>query len=227
MNNLKITKSNDLIQASYRLTLQEQRLVMACLAKIDPRADIPKITTLSASEYSELMKVDIKNAGRELYKAADKLFDRHIEIRGAEKVLKFRWIQSQASWVKGEGMVQLEWSTEILKYISQLKSQFTSYKLRHVSGLQSTYSIRLYELLMQWSKTGERVITVADFREYFDLNNKYSTFRSLNQLVISFAVKELNKQSDLVIKYETVKHGRKVHALRFDFKINDQMKMDL
>ncbi|MEY8879868.1 replication initiation protein, partial [Donghicola sp. XS_ASV15] len=57
MSNLSVTKSNALIDASYKLNVQAQKLVLACLAKVDPRNDIPKEMSLSASEFGELMGI--------------------------------------------------------------------------------------------------------------------------------------------------------------------------
>jgi hypothetical protein len=76
LNNLSVTKSNSLIDASYKLNAQAQKLVLACLGKIDSRPDKSptKEVTITASEFSELMGIDMKNAHRELYKAAEALF---------------------------------------------------------------------------------------------------------------------------------------------------------
>ena len=46
MNNLTVTKSIYLIDASYKLPLQAQKLVLACIAKIDSRHEIPKEITI-------------------------------------------------------------------------------------------------------------------------------------------------------------------------------------
>jgi len=112
-------------------------------------------------------------------------------------------------------MVTLTWSDQILKYISQLNEQFTTYRLGSVGRLQSTYSIRLYELLMQFNRTGDRVINLSDFRELLQLKDKYPQYRDLNKRVITPAVKELNQRSDLEIKFESLKSGRKVVSLSF------------
>jgi plasmid replication initiation protein len=98
------------------------------------------------------------------------------------------------------------------------------------SGLQtpqSAHSIRLYELLMKFNSTGERVIYLDDFKSALGISSKYPHFRDLNKWVIKPALTELNKQSDLIIKYETIKKGRSVAALSFEFKQSAQLKMDI
>jgi plasmid replication initiation protein len=227
MNNLSITKSNALIDASYKLNVQAQKLVLACLAKVDPRpgAVVPKKITLTAIEYGELMGVH-HNARRDLYKAADSLFKSSILLREGDLEIEIYWVQKKSIKIKGESAVTLYWSEDVLKYITQLKSRFTSYKLRNIAKLQSSHSIRLYELLMKFKSTGERVIFVDDFKDALGISGKYAQFKILKRDVITPSVSELNQRSDLQITFTTIKNGRSVGALGFEFKQKDQMQFN-
>lgn len=225
MNNLSVTKSNSLIDASYKLNVQAQKLVLACLGRVDPRGEIPKEITITAVEFSNLM--GIPNAHRELYLAADALFASVIKIREGNDDIEVYWIQKKSKKIKGAGSVTITWSDDVLKYISSLQSRFTSYKLRHIAELQSSHSIRMYELLMKFNSTGERIIYLDDFKSALGLSDKYPLFKDLNKWVIKPSIKELNQRSDLTIKYETIKKGRSVGALSFEFKQNKQMKLDV
>ncbi|OBQ15881.1 MAG: replication protein RepB [Anabaena sp. WA113] len=229
MNNLSVAKSNNLIDASYKLNVQAQKLVLACLGKIDSRPDATpqKEVTLTASEFSELMGIDIKNAHRELYKAADALFKSSIILHEGDDEIELYWIQEKAKKLKGEGAIRIVWSDRILRYICQLKSRFTTYKLRNIASLQSGHSIRLYELLMKFNATGERVIYLDDFKSALGISDKYPEFKVLNRDVIKPAIDELNQRSDLIIKFDTIKKGRTVAALVFEFKQSNQLKMDI
>lgn len=229
MNNLSVAKSNNLIDASYKLNVQAQKLVLACLGKIDSRPDATpqKEVTLTALEFSELMGIDIKNAHRELYKAADALFKSSIILHEGDDEIELYWIQEKAKKLKGEGAIRIVWSDRILRYICQLKSRFTTYKLRNIASLQSGHSIRLYELLMKFNATGERVIYLDDFKSALGISDKYPEFKVLNRDVIKPAIDELNQRSDLIIKFDTIKKGRTVAALAFEFKQNNQLKMDI
>lgn len=222
----KITKANYLVEASYSLTLQEQRLILACLSKIDSRAEPTKEITLLAAEYSELMTVDIKNAHRELQKASQKLYERSIVVKDPEKIEEFRWIQKKIHYQKGEGKIKLFWSDDVLRYIGQLKRRFTTYRLADVANLSTSYSIRLYELLMQFNSTKQRSISVDDFRSLFQLNDKYLLFRDLNKWVIKPAIKEINSSSNLEVFYFPKKEGKSVVELHFDFQEKKQTQFD-
>ena len=229
MSNNSVTKANSLIDASYKLNVQAQKLVLACLSKIDPRPEkeTPKEISLTATEFSNLMGIDKKNAHRELYKAADALFRSTIQLTENNEEIELYWIQEKAKKIKGEGAIRLVWSDKVLKYIGQLKGRFTTYKLRNIANLQSSHSIRLYELLMKFNATGERVIYLDDFKSALGISDKYKEFKILNRDVIAPSVKELNQRSDLVIKFETIKKGRSVAALSCEFKQSAQLKMDV
>lgn len=225
---MSISKSNQLVDASYKLNAQAQKLVLACLGKMDPRPDkvISKEITITALEFSQLMCIDMKNAHRELYKAADALFKSSISLKDDKEEVELYWIQKKAKKIKGEGAVTLTWSDDVLKYISQLRSRFTTYKLRNIARLQSSHSIRVYELLMKFNSTGERIIYLDDFKSALGISDKYSDYRDLAKRVIKPSLVELNQRSDLDIDFEAIKKGRTVVALSFQFKQKKQMQFN-
>jgi plasmid replication initiation protein len=218
----KISKSNELVEASYNLTLWEQRLILAALSGLDSRKEISRDVVLTSSEYAELMQVPLKNAHRELYQATAKLYERSVIIKHDDHIEEFRWIQRKAIYHKGEGKVSFTWSEDILTYISQLERRFTQYRLADVAKLNTSYAIRIYELLMRFNQTHERWIKLEDFKSLLQLENKYQLFRDLNKRVIKPAIKEINQSSNLEVYYSTKKQGRKVVGLQFDFQEKKQ-----
>lgn len=218
--NLSVTKSNYLIEANYQLPTQAQKLILACLAKVDPRSDIPKEVTLTAIEFSKLMGVS--NSRRDLYKAADCLFDAVIFLKNEDgDEIKLRWIQKSIKKFKGSGKITLEWSDDVMKYISSLKRCFTTYKLKDIGNLQSFHSMRLYELIARFKDTGERTISVTDFKFALGISKKYPLFKDLNKRVIKASIHELNQVTNLNITYEQIKTGRMVQFLCFKFNCED------
>lgn len=231
MSELIACKSNALTEASYKLSLQEQRFLLVCVSRIDSRVgaappETQKTMTITAAEFHEAFPdMGRQNAEAKLKEAIDRLWDRSIIIKNAEKREEFRWVQYRAQYFKGEAKVEITFSDAIMPYLTQLKGQFTKVVVKNVSSLSSTYSIRIYELLQQFRSTGDRTIGIEDFRAMLGLDGKYKTFKSLNQLLITPAIAELNEKSDLAVTVETVKKGRTVVALRFRFKEDKQIKM--
>lgn len=215
-----VTKSNTLIDSRYSLSVQAQKLILACLAKRDsrPAGEPLKEVSISAFEYSELMGVDIKNAHRELYKAADSLFKSSITLIENDDEVEIYWVQEKAKKMRGEGAVRLVWSDRVMRYISQLQTNFTSYKLNEISKLQSTHSIRIYEILMKFKSTGHRILTVDQLRLLLDIKEKYPLYKDFSKWVIRPSIAELNEHCSMQITFEPVLKGRKTVALSFKFK---------
>jgi len=56
-NDKLIVKSNEMIEASYRLTLQEQRIILYMAAQIQPHDEDFKPIRLNISKFAELIRV--------------------------------------------------------------------------------------------------------------------------------------------------------------------------
>lgn len=222
-----VTKANALIEARYSLSLQSHRLIIACLSKYDSRKSEKrpsKSVTITAFEYSELLNIDIKNAHRELYKAADSLFKSSVSLIENGHEVEVNWIQEKAKKISGEGSVTLIWSDRIMRYISQQEKNFTSYKLTGMARLQSTYSIRIYEMLMQYKLKGYRRVFLNDLREIIGATNTYQEHKKFMQKIIRPSVAELNKHSDFEIEFEQITKSQKAVAIHFQFKRKSTIK---
>ena len=231
MTDLIAYKSNALTDASYKLSLQEQRFLLVCISRIDSRVgaanpEAQKTMTITAAEFHEAFPdMGRQNAEAKLKEAIDRLWDRSVIIRKEGKREEFRWVQYRAQYLTGEAKVEITFSDAIMPYLTELQGQFTKVVVKNISSLSSVYSIRIYELLQRFRSTGDRTIFLDDFRSMLDLNGKYQTFKSLNQLLLKPAIAELNEKSDLTVAVETVKQGCTVVALRFRFKEDKQIRM--
>ncbi|WP_150140979.1 replication initiation protein [Candidatus Enterovibrio escicola] len=181
------------------------------------RDEISKDMGISAREFAELMGIEPKNAHRDLYRAADRLFDAVITIKEDGKISRLRWVQKSVEKHAGEGAITFVWSDDVVKYISQLQARFTSYKLQNIALLQSSHSIRIYELLMRFKTTGQRTINLDDFKLALGIEDKYPQFQDLNKRVIKPSLDELNVRSDLSVSVDFIKNGRKIAGLAFNF----------
>jgi plasmid replication initiation protein len=212
------------------LTLAEQRVLLACIAQIDSKAVLTDQYRfeVSASEIVDLAGLDsFSNAYRDLKKSAEKLYERSVIIDEPDPdnpqitQRKTRWISS-IDYVPGEGKLVLSFSFGIIPYLSQLSREFTKYKLKHVARFESVYSIRLYELLVQWSTVGQREIEVEWLKKQFQVGDKYDRLGDLKKRVIDPAVAEINEHSNLWVKYGQRKVGRTVTHFQFQFGLKDK-----
>lgn len=227
---LTVVKSNKVVEASYMLTLAEQRVLLACIAQIDSRAVLTENYRfeITASGVADLAGLEnLTNAYRDLKKAAEKLYDRSVIIDEPDPdnpqitQRKTRWISS-IDYVPGEGKLVLSFSVGIIPYLSQLSREFTKYKLKHVARFESVYSIRLYELLVQWSSAGEREIEVEWLKRQFQVAEKYDRVVDLKKRVIDPAVEEINQHSNFWVRYGQRKSGRTITHFQFQFGVKGE-----
>jgi plasmid replication initiation protein len=216
----RITKANALIKASYRLTLEEQRLIMACLSQINPKETVPQKITVFADDYARQFGLCKKSAYSQLRDVSKGFYERDILLQdpGKKRRTHLRWVQ-QVDYFDGGGRVDLYFSDKIKAYLGQLSGDFSSYFIDHVAGLSSNYSIRLYEMIAQWSDIKDEIdIPLAEFRDRLQITDKYHAFDNLRRRVIVPALKDLNQRSNLDIVWVSILRGRKVIGLRFRFK---------
>jgi plasmid replication initiation protein len=230
MSKVIVTKSNHLVEAGYKLSLNEQRLILSAIAKLDGRKPIPKGNdfVITAVEFSETFGIPIKQAYETLDDATSRLYERDIQTydRAAKTRERFRWVDKVKYW-DGEGKVTLSFSRWVIPYLTLLHQQFTSYDLKQVSQLNTAYSIRFYELLVQFLKTGERYITLERLRELLELKKQYPRFYDLKKYIIEPSIVDINNTTDLAVEWDVVKKGRDITGLMFVFQDTKQLKFPL
>lgn len=223
MSNSLVTKSNYLIEAGYKLSLNEQRLILSAIAQLDSRKPIPKDNdfVITAAEFSDTFGIPIKQAYETLEDATSRLYERDIKTydRAAKTRGRFRWVDSVKYW-DGEAKVTLSFSRWIIPYLTLLHQQFTSYELKQVSQLNTAYAIRFYELLVQFLKTGERYITLERLRELLELKDQYPRFYDLKKYVINPSIVDINQKTNLTVEWDIMKKGKTITGLIFVFQDN-------
>lgn len=71
-------------------------------------------------------------------------------------------------------------------------------------------------------------ISIEDFAQSMDATEKQQAdFAAIRRKIIEPAVKELMAKDGWMIQWRPVKKGRKVGGLRFDFKREDQIPLEL
>lgn len=154
-----VTKSNSLIQKTkYALPKLEQKILLAMISQINPRlpADPDKTYTLSFSDFSRLANVDMTDTTYINYlKATIKsLEDRSFwsldaNSDGSEYTI-ISWLQRGSKVNVKEKKIKIRFSAEILPYLTQLKSNYTSYNVEYLLMMNSTYSMRFYEIMLSY-----------------------------------------------------------------------------
>ena len=231
-----VVKSNRLIEASYRLGLNEQRIILysICRCRDEQEGLFPDLpVTITAEAFTkQFPSINKTNVYRQLKEAMDALYDRSVTIHdldpasGHARVRKTRWI-SEGGYVDGVGNIQVIFTPEVIKYITRLEAEFTSYQLEKVGNMTSSYAVRVYELLSQHRDIGHRTLNLAWLRETLGIEpGEYKLTADFKKWVIEISVDQINKHSDLTVSYKAVKTGRAITDFAFKIK-NKERKTKL
>jgi plasmid replication initiation protein len=224
-----IKKSNALIEASYRLSVQEQRIFLACLAQVrsDEVITDQKVYEIHTQDIINLCGSNAKSSYSDIKKAALKLRKRDVLITeypngegSTPEVLVASWVQS-IRYVDKEGTVKLRFCTDMIPYINNLSKEFTQYALSDVAKMDSAHAIRLFELLMQWKTKGELKISVDEFKNSLQIEGKYSRIKDFKNRVLLPAVQQINEHSPLNVEWEQLTRGRKITHFVFYFTMKN------
>lgn len=222
-----VTKSNKIITARYKLSLLEQKFVLLMASLINPKdtdfkfyeipvRDIAKILNLPKDDGSETKRGSIY---KELRTIVKDLSGKPIIIREPDGEVTVNWVASMKvfnSKSNKKGVISFEFSERLKPYLLQLKKEFTTYKLKNIVQLRSSYSIRIYEILKQYEKIGKREVSVSDMRYLLGIEeDEYKLYGDFKRKVLMVAYKEINERTDIKFEFEELKEERRVVGLKF------------
>jgi len=220
-----VVKTNRLNQAFQTLSLSEFHIVQ--LAIVDARHTGTGLSTdtplrIDALRYAEIFGTTRQNAYQRMKEAEDSLFNRRFSFFDEDgKLVKSRWIQ-QVKYLDDEGAIELVFTLAVVQGISKIdgiKDFFTQYLLSQTAQLNSTYSARLYELLIQWKAVGKTpVFELETFREQLGIGvNEYKRMDHFKTRVLDLAITEISKKTDIKATYIQHKKGRSISGFSFSF----------
>lgn len=221
-SNYLVTKSNLLINSSYDLTLEEQKIILTLASFVEPGDADFKPYRFEIKSFLKLLGIRDQSKYRIIPSITKELMKKVFEIHEEDgTIIQLAWLSS-AKYKTGTGYVELEFSNYLKPYMLFLKDFYTSYRLNNVLSLKSKYSIRMYEILKSNQFKSTHIITIEDIKKLFKLNknNSYNLFSNLKSKVISMAQKEINQKTDIYFDFEEIKLGRKVDSIKFIIKEN-------
>ncbi|MBF7699353.1 replication initiation protein RepM [Acinetobacter pollinis] len=225
-----VVKDNALINASYSLSLVEQRLIL--LATVSVRENVHKMNLdcldskpimISASDYINTFHVDPSVAYKSLKEACKTLFARQFSyqenVGGRIANMTSRWVQ-KIGYIDNSATVVFTFADDVLPLITELQKHFTSYEIKQTAYLSSGYAVRLYELLIAWRSSGKTPqIKLEDFRAKMGvLKHEYQRMGQFKEKVLHIALEQINKHTDIKATYEQHREGRSIVGFSFKFK---------
>lgn len=233
MSELVVFKANELAVSRYDLTEHETKLILCCVALLNPTLESPtredRTVKFTYHQYAQMMGLSLDNAYHRLNKATSELMTRTVEIiypTGDTEKTIFQWVNF-ARFSRKNQSLELVFSEDILPYLFQLK-KFIKYNLEHVKAFENKYSMRIYEWLLKeltQKKTHKANIEISlkEFKFMLMIEKKYPEYKLLNHWVLKPITNDMNTYSNM--KVTIVKRGRPTDTLIFQCELDKQVDL--
>lgn len=240
VENRKVVEHNDLISSVAKMDkipLKIFELAVSCIDTENP----PKDNTIYLSKSELFSFFDVSDNGKHtrfkeaIEKMQKQAFFEIKEISDTKKGYKMKSIVPipYVEWNSYNDKVILQFQSQIMPYLIDLKSNFTQYALSDIMELNSKYSIIIYKWLCMYynqyehynAKGGRRSvqledyrnpsITIKDLRVLTDTVTDYKKFYDFEKRVLKTATLEINTHTHFNVVYEKIKKGRMIDSIQF------------
>lgn len=227
---LKIYKSKKLNQANFgdfnHSDYQIFLLLVSRLGGVDNKGlylqphQLQREHLLKAKDLCETFGLKLNHSYLKLRNTCKKLMKTSviIEFKDSEKTREIN-VCSMAEYNPKEGSISIKFTDDIMPYLSQVKEKFLLYNLKEIAGFRSLYTTRLYELLQEFKETGWMLKSIDQLRNALGVNkDSLRIYNNFKRKAIIHACNEINEEYNFNLKFEEIKEGRKVIAIKFTFK---------
>lgn len=235
MNNLTdiknpkiLMKNNVLIQSRYSLSLNENRLFLLILYKLQKDYNGSMSCYIHYDEFKEVIK---RTNDRTIKKISENLLGlMKKSIFFIEKKKNDKLVWGEYNFISG---YQFDEETQTFRVDSPkkiydlldkyLKTGYTPANLALLFSLKNYNAQRLYDLIRIWSGSKQIInYTLDDIKMYLMLEDNYPQYANFKRRVIIPAIKELNNTGYFEIDFKENKIGRKVNSIDFIVKDLDK-----
>lgn len=222
-----VRKSNNLVEGKYRFDIWEMRVFTKMLTMILPSDEDFKEYRIYLKEVIDDFNLAADKQSYKLLKdGAIKLMKKEIKIirdtdEGEKEFLTHIAVGLDSFTSKTQGSyVDISFHPKMKPFLLQLQTQFLMYDVRNILQLQSSYSVRIYELLKQYEKIGKRTFSIDDLKETLAVMDKYPLYANFKQRIIMKAQEDLEAFTDIRFTFEEIKKGRSINSIVFTIKSN-------
>lgn len=219
--NFIVQKTDPLRLIKNSFTLGEYKLLDVYLSRINSHDETLCTVRFTKEEYEQLM--GLKECDWETLRRNAKSFmsNKVISIpveEGFDNIILFSRAKGFTD-KNGDKVIEITCSEEAKKYIfnSEDKLHYIRYELRNVIGMKSTYTYLLYMFLKNLPSGAKTRIGIDELRtDVFKCESDYyKDFRFFNRDILSKAVDEINKVTDVRCECEFKRKDRKVNIVIF------------
>ena len=230
----KIERSNAFNQLSPKnLSLTEIRFLAIYQAKINARNPNTRTVVFPLAEFCKIMEINQLTVTH-IKRVADDIICKPVHLpsdmakNGFMVIPLFNECQLYQDDKTFEWFVKIECHQKALPYMFEMKKNYFTYELWNALKLKSVNQIRMYEILKQYEKIGERILLIEDLRLMLGiLDNQYGRYQDFRIKVLEPCQQALEQYTDIKYTFEPIRKSRKIHALKFIIIKNENFKDDL
>lgn len=218
-----IVQSNRLIEAKYRLSVEEQKIIKILVSQIQKDDEDFKDYEFHIKDLAELLDMEHSNTYGVLRNITKRLVSRVLEFYDQEKkeFTQASWL-SGAKYKEGRGTVTLHFDPLLKPLLLQLQSYFTKYELGQVLRFKGQYTIRFFEFRKSFLGRNKQEVefTLQELRDILGIKkNEYKIFRDFKNRVLEPARLELLEKTGNSFEWEALRQGRggKITGVYFVF----------
>lgn len=222
-----VIQSNRLIEAKYRLSIEEQKIVKILISQIKKDDEDFKSYEFRIKDLAEFLGMEHTNIYGVLRNITRRLMTRVLEFYNpmTKNLLQAAWLSS-AEYREGQGTVGLCFDPKLKPLLLQLKSYFTKYELEQIMQFRGQYTIRFFEFRKSFLGRNKYEVnfTLKELRNVLSLKkDEYEQFFDFKRRVLEPARLELLEKTGKSFSWEAVKQGRggKIIGVRLVFDSDD------
>lgn len=210
---------------SNNMTVQELRFFSIYLSMINSRDIKSRVARFPIAKFQKIMEIG-KARISYLKSTTDSLLCKivHIPLRsgGFESFQLFKRCKVDKD-ENGEWFVEIDAHDDALPHMFEYKTKYFTYKLWNALRLKSSNQLRMYEILKQYEKVGERELKVEELRALIGIAvNEYPRWERFKTKVIDACQTALEEYTDIKFTYEPIRRGKggKIVAIKFSITKN-------
>ncbi|MEK6263289.1 MAG: replication initiation protein [Clostridium sp.] len=216
-----ICKDNKLINASYKLSVRELKLVLAIASMVNAFDEEFKDYIISIKDFAKFLEVDLstnENLYSKVKRASGLLLSKRVTIHEKKGDFQTVWL-SGIKYYDDECTVAVNFHPKLKEYYLQLQKS-TQCRLKNITNLNSEYSLKIYECLKQYEKTGSRIYDLLELKKFLGVEKQYDRYYNLKLRILLVTQKEISEKTDICFEFEEIKEGRNIKAIKFYIKSN-------
>ncbi len=201
----------------------ERNIIYALLTMLKKDNSGSGTYTVPVSYLEELSQTKIKSGRLKL--AAEKLQKPIIvhEIEGEEftSIVFFPYVEYK------NRQLTIEIHEKAKPYFFNIIENTTRYYVEEALQIRSKYGKRIYELIMSYKRKGSLTIAIDDLRDMLKTPKSFNVWANFRKDVLDISLSEINRITNLNLKYTPVKKGRRVDELIFEFNVVEHSKPEV